>query len=87
MKKLLIAAIAASSMIAMAMPSEAAKKSCKRLGGEGTAVTNELATANATMALSDQATAGGMTLKGKAAVKCKYEGIVSTCTAKQTACK
>lgn len=85
MKKLMIAAIAAAAMLPMALPSEAAK--CTRLSGQGTAVTNALATMNATMAISDAATAKGLKTKGSPVVKCKYEGVVSSCTAKQAACK
>jgi hypothetical protein len=85
MKKLMIAAIAAAAMVPMALPSQAAK--CSRMAAEGTAVTNALATENAKMALATAISGKGLKAKGSPAVSCKYVGIVSTCTAKQAACK
>lgn len=85
MKKFLIAAVAAASMVPFAMPSEAAK--CSRVAAQGVAVTNILATENAKMALSQAMTSKGLKAKGKPSISCKYDFIVSTCTAKQSACK
>ncbi len=85
MKKFWIAAVAAAAMVPMAMPSQAAK--CSRVAGQGIAVTSLLATANANMALTQAMSAKGLKAKGKATVSCKYEFIVSTCTASQRACK
>jgi len=85
MKKLLAVAVAAASMVPFAMPSEAAK--CTRLAGQGVGITNVLATENSKMAVANAASSKGLKLKGKASTSCKYEGIVSTCVTKQSACK
>jgi len=85
MKTFLIAAVATAVMVPLALPSEAAK--CSRVSGQGTAVTNLLATANANMALEEAMKAKGLKAKGKSAVSCKYEVVLSTCTATQRGCK
>ena len=85
MKKFWVAAVAVAAMVPLAMPSEAAK--CSRVAGQGIAITSVLATANANLALAEAMSAKGLKAKGKATVSCKYDFVVSTCTAAQRACK
>jgi hypothetical protein len=85
MKKMMVAGIALASMLPFALPSHAAK--CSRVSAQGIAVTNVLASTNAKMGVSEAIAAKGMKAKGKIAMKCKYDVIVSTCTATQSACK
>lgn len=84
MKKIAVAAIAAAAIAAGVAPVSA---KCMRAAGEGTAVTNELATINAKDALAQSLAASGAHGKGKVKVSCKYDLVVSTCKASQRACK
>lgn len=84
MKKIAFAAIAAAAVIVSVAPASA---KCKRAGGEGTAITNELATLNAKDALAQSIAASGAKAKGKVTVSCKYDLVISTCKATQKICK
>lgn len=73
------------ALAAMSGTAQAGK--CMRVAGQGTAITNELAGVNAKMAVAEAIANAGAKARGGVAVKCKYEFIVSTCTASQRACK
>ena len=83
-----IAAVAAAMTACLAMgAAPASAKKCMRIAGQGTAVTNELATINAKDAFAQSLAASGAKAKGKQAVSCKYDLVISTCTVSQRACK
>lgn len=84
MKKIAIATVAAAALGLSIVPASA---KCMRIGGQGTAVTHELATMNAKDQLAQSIAASGAKAKGKVKVSCKYDLAVSTCVAKQKACK
>jgi len=80
---LLVATIGA----ALAMSGSAYAGSCSRLSISGTAVTQELATALAKGFLSDEIALRGAKGRGRVSVSCKYDLVVSTCSASQRICK
>lgn len=84
MKTLAIAAFAVATLSLGIAPASA---KCMNVGGQGTAITNELATINAKDSLGLALAASGAKAKGKVKVSCKYDMVVSTCTARQKACK
>lgn len=84
MRTLATAAIAAATLSLGIAPANA---KCMGVGGQGTAITNELATINAKDSLALALAASGAKAKGKVKVSCKYDMVVSTCTARQKACK
>lgn len=89
MKTILKTAMAAGIAFGFAMSAigAAEAKSCKVLGGAGTAVLPELATDQARWQLDDAAKAYGGKAAGKEKVSCKTELVISECTVKQRYCK
>jgi hypothetical protein len=65
----------------------AAEAKCIRAGGQATAITNELATSLAKVALNTSIKNWGGKAVGKVKSDCKYEFVFSTCKASQRACK
>lgn len=76
---------AVAALVSFAGAAEA--RHCSRVGGEGTAVTNLLAGENAKVALADAIAGSGGKARGAVAMHCKYQFIVSVCTASQRVCK
>jgi hypothetical protein len=72
---------------ALVMSGSAYAGSCSRLSISSTAVTHELATALAKGFLSDEIALRGAKGKSPVRVACKYDLIVSTCTASEKICK
>jgi hypothetical protein len=78
--------------VAMAGTADAARKKARNCGvvtGEGTAITEAIARANATMSLDQIASRVGGKRTGKVKMTCKkgIAGIVDTCQASQRLCK
>jgi len=73
--------------IAFAGLSTAAEAKCIRAAGQGTAITHELATGFAKIALNNSISSWGGKAVGKTSTSCKYEFVLSTCTAHSRACK
>jgi hypothetical protein len=72
---------------ALAMSASAYAGSCSRLSMSGTAVMHELATTLAKGFLADEIALRGAKGRGPVRVSCKYDLVVSTCTASQRICK
>jgi hypothetical protein len=77
---------------AMAGTADASRKKARNCGlvtGEGTAITEAIARANATMSLDQIATRVGGKRTGKVRMTCKkgIGGIIDTCQASQRLCK
>jgi hypothetical protein len=92
MKAVKIAAIAAAGLLsaALVMPGEAEAKKAKKCfmaGGDGTAVTVDMAKANAKTALDNLITSRKAKGMGKVKYECsKTMGFVDLCRASQRAC-
>jgi hypothetical protein len=80
-------AISAVGVLVMASAPAWADDHCVRAGASATAVTKEIAGALAKEALYQSNMFAGRKARGAAKVSCKYVGIVTTCTARQVACK
>lgn len=77
----ILAAVAAAGL------ATAAEAKCVKATGQGTAITHEVATEFAKMALNTSITGWGGKASGKTTTSCKYEFIFSTCRAQSRACK
>lgn len=82
-----ITAAAIASVISFAALPASADSHCVRAGASATAITNEVATVLAKEALYQSNAFNGRKGKGAVDVSCKYEGVVTTCWARQKACK
>ncbi len=60
---------------------------CARVGVNATAVTKEVSTVIAKEGLYQSIAFSGRKGRGSVSVKCKYVGVLTTCTARQIACK
>lgn len=80
-------AITAAGALVIASAPASADDHCVRAGASATAVTKEIAGALAKEALYQSNMFAGRKARGAAKVTCKYVGIVTTCTARQVACK
>lgn len=67
--------------------SAAAEAKCVLAGGEGTGVVQDFASFMAKAALKNSIAGMGATAKGTAKVVCKTDSLITTCTARQRACK
>jgi hypothetical protein len=85
-KRLVVAALAAAPLVVVAATPSLAKK-CVMAGGQGTGVTTDVAKFMATAALNNSIAGAGLKAAGDVKYDCKYEVVVSNCTAKQRACK
>lgn len=65
----------------------AAEAKCVRAAGEATAITHELATELAKVALNSSINSWGGKGVGKTHTSCKYELVLSTCKVQRRACK
>lgn len=83
----LMTAVAAVGVVSLAAGPAFAGHHCVRAGASATAVTKEVAGALAKEALYQSNAFAGRKARGSAKVSCKYVGIVTTCTARQVACK
>ena len=83
----MIGAISVAGVLVVAAAPASAGHHCVRAGGSATAVTKEIAGALAKEALYQSNMFAGRKARGAAKVSCKYVGIVTTCTARQVACK
>lgn len=81
-----VAALAAAPLVAAAATPSMAKK-CVMAGGQGTGITTDVAKFMATAALNNSIAGAGLKAAGEVKYDCKYEVVVSNCTAKQRACK
>lgn len=82
-----MAAVAAVGVVAFASAPAFAGSHCVRAGASATAVTKEVAGVLAKEALYQSNAFAGRKARGAPKVSCKYVGIVTTCTARQVACK
>lgn len=82
----LVASLACGIAVALSTASEA-KGKCVLAGGQATMVTAELAKFMAEAALKNSISGMGAKAVGKPAVTCKYDLVLSSCTARQRACK
>lgn len=80
----IIAVLAAAAAAVLAI--SPASAGCVRAGASATAVTSEVATVLAKEALYQSNMFAGRKAKGPVNVSCKYQGIVTTCRARQVAC-
>ncbi len=71
--------------VAATSPAHAAK--CVMAGGESTNPLPDVAKFMANAALNNSITGAGMKASGKAKVTCKGDLVMTTCVAKQKACK
>lgn len=81
------AVVSAVCVLVLASGAAMAGHHCVRAGASATAVTKEVAGALAKEALYQSNMFAGRKARGAAKVSCKYVGIVTTCTARQVACK
>lgn len=81
----LVVGVVAASYGAVTTPAYAAK--CVRASAQATMLTTPVATQVAKWSLASSLSSKGLKGKGKVGVKCKYEFVLSTCTATQRACK
>lgn len=81
----LVVGVAVASHGAVTSPAHAAK--CVKASAQATMLTTPLATQMAKWSLSSSLNSKGLKGRGKIGVKCKYELVLSTCTATQRACK
>lgn len=89
MKTLALVAMGAAAALAVASfaPTTAdAKAKCVMAGGTATGLTQDVAKTMATAALNQSVSSYGKAA-GKVAMKCDANVLMSTCTAKQRACK
>ncbi len=84
MKTMILSALAG---LAIAGMSGAAEAKCIKAGGQATAITPELSTFLATAALNNSINSWGGKGVGKVNVACKWDVVLSACTASQRACK
>jgi len=82
-----IAVIAATAAATFSPEAAVADSHCVRAGASATAITGEVATVLAKEALYQSNTFNGRKGKGAVDVSCKYQGVVTTCWARQKACK
>lgn len=82
-----IGVLAAASFVAFSTLPAFAHSHCVRAGASATAVTSELATFLAKETLYNSNTFAGRTASGPTSVTCNYIGVVTTCRARQVACK
>ncbi len=90
MKTLALVAMGAATALAAATfaPATAdAKAKCVMAGGTATGLTQDIAKTMATNALNQSIGSYGGKAAGKVAMKCDANMVMSTCTAKQRACK
>ncbi|MCL4764867.1 MAG: hypothetical protein KJZ80_01360 [Hyphomicrobiaceae bacterium] len=89
MNTLRLVALGAGALIALTTlvtaTAEAAK--CVMAGGSATGLTQDIAKVMATNALGQSISSYGGKASGKVAMKCDANMLMSTCTAKQRACK
>ncbi|MFM1813420.1 MAG: hypothetical protein RLZ98_115 [Pseudomonadota bacterium] len=84
-KSAAVAVIALGSVFAVTGAAHA--KKCVLAGGEGTGVTQDVATFMANAALKQSMQKLGVKPSGKAKVSCKTDLVITTCVAKQRGCK
>ena len=90
MKTLRFAALGCAGLIGLALlaPTTAdAKAKCIMAGGTATGLTQDISKTLATAALGQSINSFGGKAAGKIAMKCDANVVLSTCTAKQRACK
>lgn len=73
--------------VAVAGLATAAEAKCIKASGEGTAITHEVATELAKVALNTSISGWGGKARGKSSTSCKYDFIFSTCKVHSRACK
>lgn len=79
--------MAASLAFVVAGMSAAAEAKCVLAGGEGTGMLQDFASFMAKAALKNSISGMGATAQGQAKVSCKTDSLMTTCTARQRACK
>lgn len=77
--------VVAGMLGAMVVPAQAAK--CVNASAKATMLTTPVATELAKWTLANSLSSKGLKGRGKIGVSCKYELVLSTCTASQKACK
>ena len=87
MKVLSAAALGAVFAVATLGPVTEAEAKCVMAGGSATGLTQDIAKSLATMALNQSISSYGGKASGKVAMSCDANVVMSTCTAKQRACK
>ncbi len=90
MKKLHLVALGCAALLglgAVAPTTADAKGKCAMVGGTGTGLTPDIGKFMATAALGQAITSYGGKASGKVAMKCDANVVMTTCTAKQRACK
>lgn len=87
MKKLHVAAVSCAALLGLALVPTAASAKCVMAGGKATGLTPEISKSLASAALGQSITSFGGKAKGKVAMKCDASPLLTTCTAKQRACK
>lgn len=85
--KSLCAGAALAAGLAISATAANAHSHCVRAGGSATAITKEVATLLAKESLYQSNMMAGRKGRGAPTVTCKYEGIVTTCRARQVSCK
>ena len=87
MKALALVGAAALAVAALVPVTAQAKGNCVMAGGTATGMTQDVAKFLATAALNQSVSGYGGKAVGKVAMKCDANMVMSTCTAKQRACK
>jgi hypothetical protein len=85
--KYALAATLAAAFLTMSAPAEAAKKSCVLAGGDATMITPDLAKFMANAALNNSIKGMGATAAGDVKMTCAGPNPLTTCQARQRACK
>jgi hypothetical protein len=82
-----VSAVAGAALLgAMLLPAQA-RESCVRAGGQATMITQDLAKFMAEAALKNSISGMGAKPVGKVSLTCSSEAGMSSCTARQKACK
>ncbi len=79
--------VLATAVFAMSAPVSAAKKSCVLAGGDATMITGDLAKFMANAALGNSIKGMGATASGEVKMTCTGPNPLTTCQARQKACK
>jgi len=87
MTKVRVAAVSCAALLGLGLVPTIANAKCVLAGGTATGLTPEISKTLATAALGQSITAYGGKARGKVAMKCDASPLLTTCTAKQRACK
>lgn len=79
--------VGAAALALCAFAATPSMAGCVKAGGQGVGTPEDVAKFMATAALSNSIKAKGLRPAGKVSMSCKTDLVISTCTARQRACK